>query len=96
VTCLEDRIGNFVVGKEFDALLVQTGQKSVEEMTTVAKKGVDEYEASLFEEVEDRFPAMDFNPSMFIEPEDSLEKVFEKFLFSVGPVALEETSVGRR
>jgi len=62
VCCLEDRIGNFVVGKEFDALYVQTGQDKQRRFASRSS------------------PA--YNPSMFVEPEDDLAKLFEKFLFA--------------
>ena len=59
---MSERIGNFVVGKEFDALLVHTGQK---------EPG---YEGDPF--------ANQPNPALFIEEEDALETIFEKFLFA--------------
>jgi guanine deaminase len=59
---LQDRIGNFKVGKEFDALLVRTGQAQPD--TT----------GNPFEQ--------QLNPALFVEPDDPLEAVFEKFLFA--------------
>lgn len=82
VTSLEDRVGDFAVGKEFDALLVQTGQREVEEQKGEVG-GAEQYDLALEEGLEDRFPAGEFGPNLFVEPEDSVEKVFEKFLFSV-------------
>ncbi|KAI5477118.1 guanine deaminase [Pseudohyphozyma bogoriensis] len=78
VTCLEDKVGNFVVGKEFDALLVQSGQKTEEE-AEVSREGRNESDEEIMEGVElvDPFPT-GFNPAMFVEPTDSLEKIFEK------------------
>lgn len=69
-------------------MLVQTGQKTAEE-TRLEKRGQEggksEEELALEEGIEDRFPEeREFGPSVFVEPEDDLEKVFEKFLFSVG------------
>ena len=58
---LQHRIGNFIVGKEFDALLIKTGQAAPDAEDPFAKQR---------------------NPALFIEPEDSLEAVFEKFLFA--------------
>lgn len=79
MTCLEDRIGNFVVGKEFDALLVQSGQKSPEEAAVTARSANDTDEDIMkYVELEDPFPAKGMNPAMFVEPDDNLEKVFEK------------------
>lgn len=60
---MQDRIGNFVVGKEFDALLIKTGQKEQD------YKGTDPFEDQP-------------NPALFIEQTDSLEAIFEKFLFA--------------
>jgi guanine deaminase len=60
---LQDRIGNFVVGKEFDALLVRSGQKDLD------YNGQNPFEEQL-------------NPALFIEQTDSLEAIFEKFLFA--------------
>lgn len=59
---LQDKIGNFKVGKEFDALLVRTGQAAPDTQG-------------------DAFEAQP-NPALFIEPEDPLEAIFEKFLFA--------------
>lgn len=60
---LQDRIGNFLVGKEFDALFVKTGQKEHD------YKGPDPFEDQP-------------NPALFVEQTDSLEAIFEKFLFA--------------
>lgn len=59
---LQDRIGNFVVGKEFDALLVRTGQASPDQQGDPFR--------------------LQPNPALFVEPEDPLEAIFEKFLFA--------------
>jgi guanine deaminase len=56
---MQDRIGNFVVGKEFDALLVRTGQNQ---------------EGHSFDN--------QLNPALFVEENDGLETLFEKFLFA--------------
>lgn len=86
VCCLEDRVGNFVVGKEFDALLIQTGQKDVEAFTAKEEleKVESEEERALRDVLEDRFPseAEGYCPNLLVEPEDEIDKVFEKFLFS--------------
>ncbi|TKA57415.1 hypothetical protein B0A53_00644 [Rhodotorula sp. CCFEE 5036] len=89
---LEDRIGNFVVGKEFDALLVQTGQKEpavvVADGTNGAANGAGA--ASLLEdELEKALAGGDSvledgveNPALMLEPDEGIERVFEKFLFT--------------
>ena len=59
---LQDIVGNFKVGKEFDALLVRTGQKDLD------------FQGDLFEDQP--------NPALFVEPQDPLEAIFEKFLFA--------------
>ncbi|KAM0754831.1 Metallo-dependent hydrolase [Meredithblackwellia eburnea MCA 4105] len=88
VCCLEDRVGNFLVGKEFDALLVQSGQKDLGEVQGEAAKepalGDADEDIMKFVETESTFPeeVKGWNPAMFVEPDDSLEKVFEKFLFA--------------
>jgi guanine deaminase len=63
VCCLEDRMGNFVVGKEFDALLCQTGQSSDVEVESGTL--VPEYQDGL-------------NPAIFVQDYDELEVIFEK------------------
>ncbi|GAA6059436.1 hypothetical protein JCM10212_005375 [Sporobolomyces blumeae] len=88
----EDRIGSFEVGKEFDALLVQTGQRDTVPAVEVSTNGdarpeVDDEKlalAALGGPVEDEFPQVGegFNPSLIIEPDEPIEKVFEKFLFA--------------
>jgi len=60
---LQDRIGNFLVGKELDALLIKSGQKEED------YKGPSPFEDQP-------------NPALFIEQTDSLEAIFEKFLFA--------------
>ncbi|GAA5976502.1 hypothetical protein JCM10908_005522 [Rhodotorula pacifica] len=85
---LEDRIGNFVVGKEFDALLVQTGQK--EASTEVSNGAVNGGgEASLEDELEKALTGGESvlangveNPALMLEPDEGIERVFEKFLFT--------------
>lgn len=73
---LEDRVGNFVVGKEFDALLIRTGQAEVRE----EEEGEEEEE--VYRAMPDRLE-VGMNPGLFVEEEDSLEKLFEKVrLFS--------------
>lgn len=74
------------MGKEFDALLVQTGQREVGVGSGRAAGGEEEpeEEKALQEEVGDDFPEQrEFGPNLLVEPEDGVEKVFEKFLFSV-------------
>lgn len=60
---MQDKIGNFLIGKEFDALLIKTGQKEQD------YKGPNPFEDQP-------------NPALFIEQTDSLEAIFEKFLFA--------------
>ncbi|GAA5960133.1 hypothetical protein JCM21900_002416 [Sporobolomyces salmonicolor] len=81
--CLEDRIGNFQVGKEFDALLVQTGQREAAPVATGGAGPGEEEIQALSEEVAHAFPDEEmFNPALLVEPEEAIEKVFEKFLFA--------------
>lgn len=81
VCTLEDRIGNFVVGKEFDALLVQTGQEEVsspdEESNSAAEdpKGLEVLRSQKYVD--------GTNPSLFAAPDDDLPCLVEKFLFTV-------------
>ncbi|GAA5905260.1 uncharacterized protein JCM6883_006337 [Sporobolomyces salmoneus] len=80
---MEDRIGSFEVGKEFDALLIQTGQRKVETPVEQAEgEGLELL--ALEEEVENDFPKTEdgFNPSLLMEPDEPVERVFEKFLFA--------------
>ncbi|GAA5847273.1 hypothetical protein JCM5353_002666 [Sporobolomyces roseus] len=81
---MEDRIGSFKVGKEFDALLVQTGQRSSNSPTSTEESDEGLEMLALEEEVDNVMPDLDkgFNPSLIVEPEESIEKVFEKFLFA--------------
>ncbi|GAA5979310.1 hypothetical protein JCM5350_006962 [Sporobolomyces pararoseus] len=79
---MEDRIGSFEVGKEFDALLVQTGQR--DESATVTEVSDNLELLALSEEIEGAFPRVEegFNPSLLIEPDEPVERAFEKFLFA--------------
>ncbi|BGP30684.1 hypothetical protein JCM10296v2_002441 [Rhodotorula toruloides] len=92
---LEDRIGNFVVGKEFDALLVQTGQASEEAAKdwagvcqdrlgeNVSRKSIeDQLEKALSGAEDDGVVPVGPNPALLVEPDESIERVFEKFLFT--------------
>lgn len=89
VTCLEDRIGDFTVGKEFDALLVQTGQTpsvatNGHGLATSDNSSLDsEIEKALSGPTTDRLESRPLNPALLVEPEDGIEKLLEKFLFSV-------------
>ena len=86
---LEDRIGNFIVGKEFDALLVQTGQK--EAVVAGTNGNANGAKASLLEdELEKALAGGDSvledgveNPALMLESDEGIERVFEKFLFTV-------------
>lgn len=82
---MEDRIGSFEVGKEFDALLVQTGQRSSTSTTSEEGRNEGLEMLALEEEMESVMPDLGkgFNPSLIVEPDESVEKVFEKFLFAV-------------
>ncbi|KAG0144000.1 hypothetical protein CROQUDRAFT_47962 [Cronartium quercuum f. sp. fusiforme G11] len=77
---LEDRIGNFVVGKEFDGLLIQTGAcKATDEMTMIEDLVEDwiPFSSNIYEE--------GMNPNFFIDefdPKLNLERLLEKFLFA--------------
>ncbi|KWU44150.1 Metallo-dependent hydrolase [Rhodotorula sp. JG-1b] len=89
---LEDRIGNFVVGKEFDALLVHTGQKEpafgvVAGMNGAANGGG--AELLLEDELEKALAGGESvlengveNPALMLESDEGIERVFEKFLFT--------------
>ena len=102
VCCLQDKVGNFAVGKEFDALLIQTGQREASEADAgtgagLANGGAGESaeERALRGVLEDRFPreSEGFCPNLLVEPEDEIDKVFEKVSAAVrtsrhlGPVA---------
>lgn len=82
---MEDRIGSFKVGKEFDALLVQTGQQSSNSPASTGESDEGLEMLALEEEVDNVMPDLEkgFNPSLIVEPEESIEKEFEKFLFAV-------------
>lgn len=89
---LEDRIGNFVVGKEFDALLVQTGQKEPAGVVAGTNGAANDGGAtSLLEvELEKALAGGESvledgveNPALMLEPDEGIERVFEKFLFTV-------------
>ncbi|GAA6009451.1 hypothetical protein JCM11491_003561 [Sporobolomyces phaffii] len=83
---MADRIGSFAAGKEFDALLVQTGQR---DDVAAGRDDADREGLELLaleEPVDDVFPNVvgpgGFNPSLIIEPDEQIESVFEKFLFA--------------
>ncbi|KAH8922072.1 Metallo-dependent hydrolase [Atractiella rhizophila] len=86
VCCLSDRIGNFKVGKEFDALLIEVGQKAKDEvkpsigMEEVGSQMSEEEEERIWESIPDQFDRS-YNPAMFVDTTDGPEKIFEKFLF---------------
>ncbi|SCV71165.1 BQ2448_2753 [Microbotryum intermedium] len=87
VCCIDDRVGNFRIGKEFDALLIRTGQKEGQERMARRAEGEEDADTqalqALNEAIESDFPdSSHFGPHLFVEPEDGLEKVVEKFLFS--------------
>jgi len=92
---MEDRIGSFEVGKEFDALLVQTGQRSSSSTTSAEGSNEGLEMLALEEEMESVMPDLEkgFNPSLIVEPEESIEKVFEKFLFAVSRCSLVSLSL---
>lgn len=76
VTCLENKIGNFEVGKEFDALLIRTGQServAVGEDDLDDKDWVEEAFKGKGPLSPDCFPGNStdpsINPSMIVEPE---------------------------
>ncbi|BGP46792.1 hypothetical protein JCM10450v2_002640 [Rhodotorula kratochvilovae] len=81
VCCIDDRIGNFLVGKEFDAVLVQTAAsaasagegegRSIEEEVRRVLEGAPQLE---------RKEA--YNPALLLAPDEPIERVFEKFLFA--------------
>ncbi|GAA6031719.1 hypothetical protein JCM8097_001951 [Rhodosporidiobolus ruineniae] len=91
VCCLDDRIGSFEVGKEFDAILVQTGQQAGAAASPHASEEVgveeDELEKALAgtDGAEGGFAARTneaYNPALIVEPDEPIEKVFEKFIFA--------------
>ncbi|GAA5941451.1 uncharacterized protein JCM15063_006106 [Sporobolomyces koalae] len=84
---LSDRIGSFEVGKEFDALLVQTGQRDPAETVSSEPTTQNLELLALDTSVEDDFPIIDsvpggYNPNLLVEPDEPIERVFEKFLFA--------------
>ncbi|GAA5936591.1 hypothetical protein JCM3775_000140 [Rhodotorula graminis] len=89
VANVDERVGNFLVGKEFDALLVQTApSSSMANGSSAASGGAagedvfeDELRAALEGgEVKQRGEA--FNPALLTSEDEAIERVFEKFLFS--------------
>ncbi|KEI39127.1 uncharacterized protein L969DRAFT_95270 [Mixia osmundae IAM 14324] len=76
VCAFDEQIGNFLVGKDFDALLVQTGQK---EPDNVAPGDVSSAEDAI-QTTPSPYPE-GLNPAIFVEPDESIETLFEKFLF---------------
>ncbi|GAA5849056.1 hypothetical protein JCM3766R1_002283 [Sporobolomyces carnicolor] len=96
---LEHRVGSFEVGKEFDALLIETGQQrnsldgSGGEIIDDDDGDDDDDDDEALLALQGRedevskgstFPRVDegFNPSLLIEPDEPVERVFEKFLFA--------------
>jgi guanine deaminase len=78
--CLQDRIGNFIVGKEFDALWIQTGQSFTAQDLFPKVGEEEEDEEKILDSIPDQFAAH-WNPNMFVDVDDNLEKVFEKWVF---------------
>ncbi|BGP54237.1 hypothetical protein JCM8202_001371 [Rhodotorula sphaerocarpa] len=90
---LEDRIGNFVVGKDFDALLVRTGQRAASSQAPAATNGSGPAVATPTTEAQEIERALAGgenvlsaegveNPALMLEPDEGIERVFEKFLFT--------------
>ena len=75
VCCLEDQIGNFQVGKEFDALLIQTGQKKAEDVRPTL--GPDNDFEDIVRSLPDPYPN-GLNPALFVDAADDLPVIFEK------------------
>lgn len=96
VCCLEDKIGNFLPGKEFDALCVQTGSSSSTGASDVAPPT---QLAGFQGQVQSLNPlSQDANPSLFAEESDTVEKRFAKcrqlsLLLCAGPQTLADASV---
>lgn len=89
VANVDERVGNFVVGKEFDALLVQTAPSSPNAANGGAAGSLgetgsieDEVRAAL-EGAPTGTRAEAHNPALMTVEDESSERVFEKFLFSV-------------
>lgn len=84
---IEDRVGNFVVGKEFDAILVQTGQGEAREDGAPAQSEAasleDEVEKALAGAATEEESEGPGNPALLVTPDEPIERVFEKFLFAV-------------
>jgi guanine deaminase len=78
VCCLDERIGNLLPGKEFDALLIQTGQKSPDDVKP--RLGPENNYDDILDSLPDPYPE-GLNPALFIEPDDEIEVVFEKCEF---------------
>lgn len=96
---LEDRIGNFVVGKDFDALLVRTGQRAASSQAPAATNGSGPAVATRTTEDQEIERALAGgenvlsaegveNPALMLEPDEGIERVFEKFLFTVSRTGL--------
>ncbi|GAA6002302.1 guanine deaminase [Rhodotorula paludigena] len=86
VCSIEDRVGNFVVGKEFDAILVQTGQGEAREDRAPAQSEAasleDEVEKALAGAATEEESEGPGNPALLVTPDEPIERVFEKFLFA--------------
>lgn len=88
VVNLEKRIGNFVVGKEFDALLIRTGLSPtvddvIDGVVDVDVDGEeDEEDEDDVEEEWENPKKLDGNPGMIVEEDDSIEMMFEKVRLS--------------
>lgn len=100
---LDDKIGNFAVGKEFDGLLIQTGAGSNLPKINPGnnRSGIDAFAEWLISS--QSVPYSDgFNPNFFIDDEAEeidLLKLFEKFLFTgddrnIGSVFVNSKVVG--
>lgn len=85
VVNLDKRIGNFVVGKEFDALLVRTGLVDSALVVDGAALDGDEDEDEDDEDEDDgeweNPKKVEGNPGMIVEEDDSIEMLFEKVRF---------------
>ncbi|GAA5835886.1 hypothetical protein JCM9279_002131 [Rhodotorula babjevae] len=90
VANVDERVGNFVVGKEFDALLVQTAASSSSSprgssATSNGETGEHAFEDELRTALEgsmDEQRGEAYNPALLTSEDEAIERVFEKFLFS--------------
>ncbi|MBW0547111.1 hypothetical protein O181_086826 [Austropuccinia psidii MF-1] len=94
---LDDRIGNFQVGKEFDALLIQTGAYSgelIQSDSSMLQSKIQSNQSNPSDKISAEYEFLDINsqvyhqgtnPNFFIDEQNTqvdLDELLEKFLFT--------------